>query len=1135
MGHDDLDQNTKSGSLKETQILSKPATLETDSVLVGRFKIQSLQGCGRFGCVYKATDLQLDSNVAIKVLHQHLVSEASLRVFKNEILTLRQLSHPNIVRVHEYYEDEHIHFITMDWIQGDTLKDWIEQHTVTEETLNDFTGQILSALEVTESKAISHKDLKPENILIDNNQHLYIADFGIASAVGDKASAVITGTPLYSPPEYLESGKSVASIDIYAFGLILYELITKKLPYHAQTQEELIKEKLSSQKVKFEKRFARYEKLVQRCIAPLADSRPKTASEARKLIDASQDKGMSRQSKLTAISVATVLLALIASGLYFFRADNLGGKKLIGAKQLIEAQQEGVQSLAVLPFDTKSAEAWLIDGLPHLLSDELSQISDLRIVGYERSRETMDLLGYQTPLDEQKLKVISDLTQSTYLLNTKLVPIGPNRYQVNAELIRVAGNTVETSDIIQFQSNKESLAQEFSSLVVAVNEQFGLESLDTELYLPQGVHLETISEVEVLLKNGEDARAKELLEKLLNSEAEYSKGWLLLGQLEASIGSILEAESAFQKAVETSPQNSLVRNQAQAELQLLAGDIDSAIETYRSILQRLPNNSDIRLELAQLLIQQQSLETAKQELITVVESDENHPIAWYELSKVAIWQGETQEAVDNYLVKALVTAKKLKNTQLQGDVLNAFGVAHHRLGQLDLALDYYKQGLTDRKKVNDSRGIVTSLSNLASVYAVKGEYQQAEQNLLQALETNKSRNDAVKQADLFNELGVIAEEQGLYSKALEHFQSSLSIRMKLDDDWLKAESLNNVAYIFFLLSDEEQATIYWEQAKAYYEKVDDPVGVVRVNENMAQLELQKGNWQSAYRMYQSALEKSEELNLTEETIVAQAYLAKIAFLQGNFEQPPLQLNDIKTELKDRQDVRGQVEFGLWLTDWSISTGAYQQAESILAELMPLMEQEKNRSQQLIYNTLASRLSLYQGDDLPIASNQEFEQVTSKAALESLVLQLEALLFSNTMQEGASDKFLEVSQEFDQYDLDLHRYFLLRKLILLGYYHAQSGDDEALKTVLDQLTMLKRGVGTYWRNYQIERLESIYYGMIKNSEKARESAQKALKSFTELKQQLPEQQQQHIISLQGRYFSADQSKDDFFMEQVNDKE
>ncbi len=1131
MGHDDLDKNTKSDSLKETQVLSKPATLETDSVLVGRFKIQSLQGCGRFGCVYKATDLQLDSDVAIKVLHAHLVSDDSLRVFKNEILTLRQLSHPNIVRVHEYYEDDNTHFITMDWIQGDTLKDCIEQHKVKEETLNGFIEQILSALEVTESKGISHKDLKPDNILIDSDDHLYIADFGIASAVGDQASAVITGTPLYSPPEYLESGKAAASIDIYAFGLILYELITKELPYQAQTQAELIKEKLQSQNIKLEKAFSQYEKVVQHCIAPLADSRPKTVLEVRQLIKSSSDKSPKRNSTVTAIGVATVVLVLVAAGIYLFRGD-----KSIVSEQSIVAQQEGLQSLAVLPFDTKSTEAWLTDGLPHLLSDELSQISELRIVGYERSRETMDLLGYQTPLDQQKLKVISDLTQSSYLLNTKLVPVGPSQYQVNAELIRVAGNTVETSDIIQFQSSKEGLAQEFSSLVTAVNNQFGLESLDTESYLPQGISLEAISDVEALLQKGEGGRAKEQLEILLETEPEYSKGWLLLGQLEASKGNVLEAESALQKAMETSPENSLVRKQTQAELQLLAGDIDAAIETYRSILQQLPNNSDTRLGLAQLLIEQQSLETAKQELITVVENDENHPIAWYELSKVAIWQGETQEAVDNYLVKALVTAKKLKNTQLQGDVLNAFGVAHHRLGQLDLALDYYQQGLTAREKMDDKRGVVTSLSNLASVYAVKGEYHKAEESLLKALETNETRNDAIKQADLFNELGVIAEEQGLYSKALEHFQASLSIRMKLDDDWLKAESLNNVAYIFFLLSDEEQATIYWEQAKAYYEKVDDPVGVVRVNENMAQLELQKGNWQSAYRMYQSALEKSEELNLTEETIVSKAYLAKIAFIQGNFEQPPLQLSDIKAELKQRQDVRGQVEFSLWLTDWYISTGAYQQAESMLTELTPLMEQEKNRSQQLIYNTLDSRLSLYRGEETETTAEQKFEQVTSKAALESLVHQLEILLFNNAAnKENTGDEFVEVSQKFDQYDLDLHRYYLLRKLILLGFFHAQKGDDESLKTVLDQLVMLKRGVGTYWRNYQIERLESIYYGMIKNSEKANDSALKALKSFTELKQQLSEQQQQHLISLQGRYFSDGQPQVDLFMEQINDKE
>ena len=239
MGHDDLDPDPKSGSLKETQILSQLATLETDTVLVGRFKILSLQGCGRFGCVYKAIDLQLDTHVAIKVLHEHLLSDSSLRQFKNEILTLRQLSHPNIVRVHEYYDDNGIHFITMDWIEGDTLSHWLEKGgSVSYETLQTLIEQLLSALEITQSKGIRHKDLKTENILIDSNNQLYIADFGIASAIGESSASIISGTPLYSPPEYLESGKETASIDLYAFGLILYELITGKTPYQAQTRED---------------------------------------------------------------------------------------------------------------------------------------------------------------------------------------------------------------------------------------------------------------------------------------------------------------------------------------------------------------------------------------------------------------------------------------------------------------------------------------------------------------------------------------------------------------------------------------------------------------------------------------------------------------------------------------------------------------------------------------------------------------------------------------------------------------------------------------------------------------------------------------------------------------------------------
>lgn len=1127
MGHDDLDKDTKSDSLKETQILSKLATLETNSILVGRFKVLSLQGCGRFGCVYKAKDLQLDSDVAIKVLHQHLVSDTSLRNFKNEILTLRQLSHPNIVRVHEYYESDDCHFITMDWIEGDSLNDWLEKHhPLSSDLIDSLVEQLIQALSVTESKGINHKDLKPENILIDEQQQLYIADFGIATAIGEKASSVIAGTPHYSPPEYLESGKVSKSIDIYAFGLILHELITGKAPYKAQTQEQLIQEKYQQQKLSLDSEYCKYNAVIEACTAPLDTARPESVSQVKELISENLKPESANNTSLKAL-FGLVIIAIAGIAGYFIYSS----KTEEGAEKLVATAQIETKSLTILPFATEgtSAEPWLTNGLPIFVSNELSSSPKLRIIGFERSKETLDLLGYKQPLDDAKLKVIAELTQSSYLLQTNIIAISPTEFQVDVNLIQVVGSGLQSDSVYSFQSKKDVIAQKFNQVPQMVSNRLGLKTIEDIETLPQGISLKTLSEIEFLLGKGDLSKAKAELKGLLNATPSYARGWLQLGQIEAAEGNILSAEPALQKALEFSRENSLVKSMAQAELQLLSEDIDGAINTYQVVLKQLPNNHETRFSLAQLFIEQQSFEEAERELNTIVKSDENHPQAWYELAKVSIWQGNTQEAVDNYLVKALVTAKKLKDKQLEGDVLNAFGVAYHRLGQLDDALDYYQQGLVFRKAVKDARGVVTSLSNLAAVYAVKGDYEKAEASLLNALEENKSRNDAVKQADLFNELGVIAEEQGFYQKALDHFRASLSIRMKLDDDWLKAESLNNVAYIFFLLSDEEQATIYWEQAKAYYQKVDDPVGVIRVDENMAQLDLQKGHWQKAYQSYQAALKKSEELNLLEEAIVAKAYLAKIAFLQSNFESSLQELETIKDELKDRQDVRGQVEFSLWLADWSLLIGNYERSDAVLKELEPLMAQENNRSQQLIYQTYQARLELYRGQDSGIPQEISLDNVTAKAGLEHLIYLFEYAVLSNDTDANKSTVFNRADILFERYDLDLHKFYHLRKLILSGFYFAQHNDIEQLEQTLNRTLLLNRGVGTYWRNYQVDRLQSIYYKMNNKTAEAQERSQQAVAKITELLQQLPEQQRQHFISLQGRYF-----KNDNMMEQLYDK-
>jgi len=128
-------------------------------LLVGRFEIVSAQGRGQYGCVYKALDTQLQTYVAIKVLNSALHnSEQAISSFKNELLLVRQLSHPNIIRVHEYYFDQQLHFITMDWIEGLTLEDKIAEKKLTSQEIIDIVKKNGGQAVLTSDKHYSGSD-----------------------------------------------------------------------------------------------------------------------------------------------------------------------------------------------------------------------------------------------------------------------------------------------------------------------------------------------------------------------------------------------------------------------------------------------------------------------------------------------------------------------------------------------------------------------------------------------------------------------------------------------------------------------------------------------------------------------------------------------------------------------------------------------------------------------------------------------------------------------------------------------------------------------------------------------------------------------------------------------------------------
>ncbi|WP_223668830.1 serine/threonine-protein kinase [Kangiella shandongensis] len=1124
MGQDGLDDNTKSNSLKKTQVLKQFQTLSDGTLLIGRFEIESKQGCGRYGCVYKARDLQLDTFVAIKVLHPHLINDDSLQSFKNEILTLRQLSHPNIVRVHEYYHDNNIHFITMDWIEGRNLADLVEQEDLSQDKVLYYARQILSALSITEQKGVSHCDLKPENILVDAKDHLYVADFGVASALGSETVDSINGTPVYASPEYLEFGKTNKTTDIYSFGVILFELLTGKTPFKALKLDDLLAEKKRGDFHKLPKKFRLFKAVTDACLAPEPGRRPNNLAALSELLRQTVDVNRKPSSKLYPVLAVLGLLLVLTGGTYLYFNPNVTNDD-----RSLASQQKGNQAVAVLPFRVEAMpdQLWLSQGLPTVLSQKLARSAQLRVVGTDRTQQTMDLLGYSSSLNEQKLLTLSELLQTPAMLDTVVTLVGPEKYRLQATIIEVVGNNLSRHSLVAFEANEAELSEELLQIAEQLNQYFELSTIVEQHSIPSELSLQRWTQIELLLHEQKFSRAMEQLQSVLEEFPDFAQGWFLKGKVAAESGSLADAEGAFNKVKSLTNPEQLLHQLSNAELQLIAGDLSAAAEIYSTVLDRLPRRDDIRFELAQLYIELEALEKAEAELNRIVAEDQNHPSAWYELSKVAIWRGETEKAVDDYLVKALVTAKKLKNEQLRGDVLNAFGVAYHRLGELDLSLDYYQQGLAARESIGDARGIVTSLSNLASIYAIKGEFEEAEQRLYRALEVNKPRNDAAKQADLYNELGIIAEEQGAYGQALEHFRASLSIRMKLDDDWLKAESLNNVAYIYFLLSDEEHATIYWEQAKNYYEKVQDPVGVIRVNENVAQLNLRKGDWQAAFQTFSLAKEESESLNLFEEKIVAEAYLAKIALLKGNFIEPLNELQEIKQLLEERKDVRGQLEFGLWLVEWQINSGNYSAAANSLNAVQPLLKQEHNQSQQVIYHVLNNRLRLYQNQDsaeeYQTLTDLEAKGLTSRAKIKQLLFEMERLVLLDSNNNKQIEQLIGAIKS---YDLELHQFARLRLLQLQATYYIEQQNLEQLEVTIEQLAESQRMIGVHWSDFFTQRLVANYYRLLNKHELAEQYLEIATSKLEELLKQLPEEQRQYLISLQGRYSFTDDFMENF---------
>ncbi len=363
---------------------------------LGHYELTSLLGAGGMGEVYRARDLRLDRDVAVKILPEHLAQDVeALRRFEREAKAVAALSHPNILSIFDFGTEAGVSYAVMELLKGETLRARLQRGAMDWREMVEIGSAIAEGLAAAHAKNIIHRDLKPENIFLTNSGQVKILDFGIArvkrtispdaetltTSIETTKHGVVMGTLGYMSPEQVKGEAAEAPSDIFSLGCVLYEMLSGQRPFVRATTAEMIAAILEAEPAPLTgtktKLPAEIGRIVNHCLQKKPDERYQSARDLTfnlkamltgKTISAPLPKSLNRRNRLAIRSVAVALVVLLSITAWLF-----WGNKSVGA----------IDSLAILPLVNASGDAnldYLSEGITDGLINNLSQLRQLRVM-----------------------------------------------------------------------------------------------------------------------------------------------------------------------------------------------------------------------------------------------------------------------------------------------------------------------------------------------------------------------------------------------------------------------------------------------------------------------------------------------------------------------------------------------------------------------------------------------------------------------------------------------------------------------------------------------------------------------------------------------------------------------------------
>jgi tetratricopeptide (TPR) repeat protein len=909
-----------SGGATVTGMLTM-AELRPGDVVADRFRIVRLLGMGGMGVVYHAHDTELDVDVALKLLRPELASRHdAFERFRQELLLARQVSSPHVVRIHDLVRHGEVWLISMDFVPGQSLERLLDTkgHLAPEDAIR-IVRQLALGLAAAHQRGVVHRDLKPANVLIAEDGEARITDFGVARSAGSTGitvSGVVIGTPEYLSPEQARADPVDGRSDLYALGLIFFEMLTGTLPFRGGTPAEMLAQRIVRDPPSADTVRSDLPAFAVRLCSRLLELKPsrrfQSAEEVVKAIDERRVRRKMRPGRLLAVAAALAVIGagIVGTELYLRAPATTAPVRVASALDI------AVMPLVVSNGDEADTE--LAEGARRYITAALTNVSALRTPDVRQVDRALAELGYDAQATRRQRERVAETLNARWLLEADLAKNSDGTHTVRYAIWK-PGEAEPAWSAKSEPFADGDVANAMRTLQASLERELGQRE-PAPMAWPDAATLRLAGRMHALTSVSDaDANALRTAARASRDPVLWWEALRLFDRNRPTADAASLARDASD-AFPDSPQATRDMRRVHAYAELLLDDPEAAAKSLAELAEATPGDHVVRVVLARAESETGKLDEAIRTLDTVVKEDPLDVDAWFALGMYSIMKGDSKRAVDDYLSLAQVKANRLGDERMQANVTNALGVGYQNLGQLDHAASSFRTAIDLRKKLGDVEGEAGSLRNLASIQALQGDFKGADASLKTARPLVESTGNPKAMADFVNDVGVFEEERGEYRKALDAYREALNLRQSLRDPRLIGQSMLNVAFAFYQVGEFDNAQTYWDQAAVIYSKIQDQVGLVQARQGGALAQIARGDFVSARTALEEALHDAESLQMAEEQSTSLSSLAELDNLAGATSSALERAARAAVIFEKREDRRGVVEMRLLRAEILLNVG-----------------------------------------------------------------------------------------------------------------------------------------------------------------------------------------------------------------------